>query len=609
MALKKIILIIGSLFLFFGHACAEDVDLEFTLDAGSSTIVLPAIFSPSIDLSGRGFHSELTWPQSLASREVIERWNKDIGFKGMFRLQYNLWEIGQLEKNHQLQEKLLASYESIIKMISDAGGTVVLDIFSTPQGQGKVLDKKSSPVDPKAFKRLVKDYIRRLSCEKKYNIWYEVWTAPDLDVFFLGREQEYLGLYRAVGESVRELEAEYKVHIPLGGPSSSWWFRNSEGNTVVTPEKSLIYELIKFCYHYKLPLDFISWHAYSTDPKSEKEMTAYNKTSVALLRDWLSYFNFPKDMPLIVDEWNYDSGQNILAERKDKSYIAASFMPSRLRQMYESDINFQTFFSLEDFQDNKEGVSRNVGAFWFEEADSGYIGGNKAIYNALRMLSMLGTNMYISPSKLNDEFTGIVATRSEDTLAILVYNYIDPDILRSILSRNIATLGDGERKALLEIVRSDALEKIKRKEADINSLRAPGKAKTLLKKALEANEAAQKFIELPRQLKLGIKNLKNDYLYTRYCVDPNCGLNCEFVPIEEKSISFVDGLYSEKLELKPYSLHLIILKPKPVEPKIEPAQAPVPAPVSVPEAKESVAKPENVTAVEGAQDTNTSSAK
>jgi len=596
--LKKYFLTFGALFLFFSSAFAEDVELKFTLDTASSTIALPAIFAPAMDLSGRGFHSELTWPQALAARKVVDRWGNDIGFKGMYRLQYNLWEIGQLEKNRQLQNKLLDNYKSVIKEISDSGGTVILDIFSTPQGQGKVLDKKSSPVDLKAFKSLVKNYIRHLSCVNKYNIWYEVWTAPDLDIFFLGRQQDYLGLYKAVAESVKELEAEYKIHIPLGGPSSSWWFRNLEGNTVVTPERSLIYELIKFCYHYKLPLDFISWHAYSTDPKAEKEMTTYNKTSVALLRDWLSYFNFSKELPLIVDEWNYDSGQNVLAERKDKSYIAASFIPARLRQMYEADINYQLFFSLEDFQDNTEGVSRNVGAFWLEQGDLGYIGGNKAIYNIFRMLSMLGHAMYVSPSKINDEFAGMVATRSEESFAILIYNYIDPDILRSYLSRNIATLGDGERKALIGIVKSDLLEKIKQKELDINSLRIPGRVKNLLKKSLELHEDAARFISLPRQLKLGIKGLKNDYAYTRYSVDSSCSLNCELTPIEEKNVSFSEGLYSDKITLNPYSVQLIILKPKPVEPKLSPI------PVSREEAEEAAVQAQNVTVPETVQNGN-----
>ena len=59
----------------------------------------------------------------------------------------------------------MANYENIIKKITDAGGIVILDIFGTPAGLGKALDKKSPPWDLKAFKELVKSYIRELKLQ------------------------------------------------------------------------------------------------------------------------------------------------------------------------------------------------------------------------------------------------------------------------------------------------------------------------------------------------------------------------------------------------------------------------------------------------------------
>ena len=162
-----------------------------------------------------------------------------------------------------------------------------MDIFGTPAGMGRVLDKKSSPVDLRAFKKLIKETIRELSCNKKYNIWYEVWNAPDLDDFFLGRQQEYFNLYRIVAEAVVELEQETNRNIPIGGPSVSWWFQALESNTILAPERSLVYGLIRYCYSYRLPLDFVSWHGYSSDPLAEQESTVYHKYTVALIRDWL----------------------------------------------------------------------------------------------------------------------------------------------------------------------------------------------------------------------------------------------------------------------------------------------------------------------------------
>ncbi|MFA5100955.1 MAG: hypothetical protein WC547_08750 [Candidatus Omnitrophota bacterium] len=546
--------------LWLSDCRAQEGDLEYTLDAASTVIPLPEIFRPSIDLSGRGFHSDPTWPQALAHERVRDAWQKDIGLRNVCRLQYNLWEISEVAGNRALQSKLLGNYEDTIKRVSDSGGTVILNIFSTPQGQGKVLDKKSSPVDLKAFKAVVKEFIRYYSCVKRYKVWYEVWTAPDLDDFFLGRQQEYLNLYRSIAEAVKELEGEFKMTIPVGGPSSSWWFRGVDGNTNLTPERSLVYELIKFCYHYKLPLDFISWHAYSTDPRTEKEMTSYNKTSVALMRDWLSYFNMERVL-LVVDEWNYDNGVNLSAERRDRVFVSASYIPARLKNMYEAGIDQQVFFSLEDFQYNKEGIERNIGIFWFTPDPAAYNGGAKSTYNVFKELSLLGSSMFVHAPKLGDEFVGVIPTKAQDRIALLIYNYIDPDIFRNYLSRNIALLNEGERRALLAVIKSDKLDKILRRQLDIGALPVSNRTKTMLKKAQELNDSAARFSAAGRNFKIVLKNLKEDYVVERYTVDSACNSNCELLPAGLEQSASAGGL-SISLMLNPYSVNLVVFTKK-----------------------------------------------
>ena len=572
--MKKLLAAFSIIFIFAVFAYA-DTDLEINLDAKAATINLPKIFRPSIDLSGRGFSRQNTRPQNLAADEALGAWQKDIGFNSLYRVQYNLWEIAQLAKDKEAQDKLLNNYEAVIKNISGADGIVVLNLFGTPAGLGRVLDKRSPPLDLKAFKALIKDIMRKFSCEKRYNIWYEVWNAPDLDDFFLGRRQEYLNMYRMVAESARELEAETKIHIPVGGPSVSWWFQNLDGNTIINPEKSLIYELIKYCYHYRLPLDFVSWHGYSSNPSAEKEVTIYKKKlAVSLIREWLSYFRFLKDTPLIVDEWNYDRDTNILAERQEKAYIAASFIPARLQDMYEAGINYQLYFSLEDFKGNKEGVRRNTGIFTFEETNEGYKGSPKVTYNVFKMLKKLGAYMFTP--KLDDDFAGAIATKTEDGLAVLIYNYIDTNIVNNYLSQNIAGLNNAERKFLLSVVKSDKLGKIINRQMELKSLRVPKQVSLLLKRCQELNDRAVKFKDTPRNIKLTFSKLKGNYIYQKYTIDSSCSLDCEFKPAEEKEINILDT-YQEQLAMKPYSVNLIILKEKavsqdadkPTEPKKE----------------------------------------
>jgi len=567
------------LFSWLGVCFAQSPDeLEFNLDLNSPATALPKIYKPGIDLSGRGAHRDITWPQTLAAKGTLETWQADLGFANFYRLQYNLWEIEQLAKDKVAKARLLDNYEAIIKQISDSGGVVILDLFGTPSGLGKVLDKNSAVHNLKAYKQLVKDTIRRLSCNKKYNIWYEVWNAPDLEDFFLGERSEYLNLYRIVGEAVKELRQETKIHIPLGGPSTSCWFQNVEPNNILTPERSLIYELIKYCYSYQLPLDFISWHAYSSDPVLEKQGSIYNKPFIKLVREWLSYFHFESNLPLIIDEWNFDATANIAAGRGRNAYIAASFIPARLKNMQEAGLDYQTYFCLEDFEGNKEGAIRNLGVFSFDSSErSDYKGYAKAGYNIFRMLNLLGSELL--PGSSSDEFVGIIPTKSPDYLAVLIYNYIDPQAAMNYLSRSIVDLNSAEKKAILNIVKSDRIERILSGQLSLSVLRLPARAKNILNHAIELNNLAGKLSAANRKIKISFKGAKDVYLLSRYVVDSSCSRDCAFKASDEQEVDLSQG-YSETMELSPYSVQLLVFKKKPlpaveVKPPVNTTEEPV----------------------------------
>ena len=565
---KKQLFLLFFLVFFLRGACLAQTpeELEFNIDLNAATVPLPKIYKPNIDLSGRGAHRDISWPQTLAAKDVLEKWQADLGFTGFYRIQYNLWEIQQLAKDKVAQASLLDNYEAIIKKISDSGGIVILDLFGTPSGLGRVLDKNSAPHNLKAYKELVKNTIRKLSCDKKYNIWYEVWNAPDLEDFFLGERSEYLNLYRIVGEAVKELRSETKIQIPLGGPSVSSWFANVELNNILYPERSLIYELIKYCYNYRLPLDFISWHAYSSDPKLEKQDTIYKKPFIKLIREWLSYFHFDSSLPLVIDEWNFDGRANILSERGKDSFVVASFIPAHLENMYEAGVDYQTYFSLEDFGGNKEGVSRNLGIFGFDTEHADVKGYAKASYNTLRMFNLLGNELLPNPTA--DDFVGIIATKSADYLAVLIYNYIDPQAAMNYLSRNIVYLNSAEKSSVIDIVKSDRLEKILSGGLSLSTLRLTAKAKDMFAQSIELNNLAKKFSTLNRKISISFKGAKDSYLLSQYTMDNNCTHDCEFREGDEKEVDFNQG-YVAMLELKPYSVQLLVFKKKPPVPVVE----------------------------------------
>ena len=604
--LKKLPVILFGSFLFLacllpffpGSSFAQiSEEVEFNLDLNSPVVALPKIYRTSLDLSGRGTQRDKTLPQTLASADALANWQEDLGFRNFYRIQYNLWEIQQLSGDQDAYQKLLGNYEEIIKKISDNGGTVILDLFGTPDGLGTVLDKNSAVHNLKAYKELVKNTIRRLSCDKKYNIWYEVWNSPDIGDFFIGGRPEYFALYRIVGEAVKELRQETKINIPLGGPAVSAWFRNIEPNTVLTPEHSLIYELIKYCYSYRLPLDFISWHAYSSDPQEEKQDTIYNKPFVGLIRDWLTYFKFNSNLPLLVDEWCFDGSANILAARGKNAHISASYIPARIKNMYEAGIDYQTYFCLEDFGDNESGAIRNLGIFSFDLNRPEKKGYPKVNYNAWRLIGMLGQDLFTA--KFNDDFVGAIATRSQNYFAILFYNYVDPRAAMNYISHNIVHLNSAEQKAILGIIKSDRMKKIIDGQISLSTLRLSQKTKGILSHAIELNSLAFKFSKTGRKLMVNLKGAKEVYLLTKYTIDSNCSRNCEFKPGPENEVDLTQG-YSESLEMSPYSVQLFVFKKKPVPPETaKPEEKPAEAkPVSaqVPEKpaqeKAEVSKPE-----------------
>ena len=547
-------------------------ELEYNLDLNSPVVSLPKIYRTSVDLSGRGKQQDKTLPQTLAASDALATWQADLGFRNFYRIQYNLWEIQQLVNDKDPYQKLLSNYEEIIKKISDSGGTVILDLFGTPDGLGTVLDKNSAPHNLKVYKELVKNTMRKLSCEKKYNIWYEVWNAPDIGDFFLGGRSEYFNLYRIVGEAVKELHQETKINIPLGGPSVSAWFRNIEPNNILTPERSLIYELIKYCYSYRLPLDFISWHAYSSDPAEEKQDTIYNKPFVELIREWLTYFKFNSNIPLLVDEWSFDGSANILSERGKNAHISASYIPGRLKNMYEAGIDYQTYFCLEDFGDNAVGAIRNLGIFSFDLTRPENKGYSKANYNVWRMFDLLGQDLFTA--KFSDEFVGVISTKSADYLALLIYNYIDPQAAMNYISHNIVYLNSAEQKAILSIVKSDRMKKILAGQLNLATLRLSVKTKGILSRAIELNSLANKFSTTNRKIKVSLKGVKDIYVLSKYVMDSNCSRNCEFKPSVEKDVDFNQD-YVETVEISPYSVQLLVFKKKPAPAEVKPEEKPI----------------------------------
>ncbi len=142
-------------------------------------------------------------------------------------------------------------------------------------------------------------YTRNIEWANQFNIEYwEIWNEPDLwatddDAHrekpgpWLGTTAEFFEFYET---AARHLKAAFPG-IKVGGPAIAGDV-GSSGRWAV--------RFLEFCRDRDVPLDFFSWHVYSTDPSAIAERCSE-------VRALLDRHGFTKTES-ILDEWNYVKG-------------------------------------------------------------------------------------------------------------------------------------------------------------------------------------------------------------------------------------------------------------------------------------------------------------
>jgi hypothetical protein len=260
-------------------------------------------------------------------------------------------------------------------------------------------DYQASP--PKNYERwadLVEEVVRHFNVEKGFDLYYEIWNEPNIILSWRSTEEEYLKLYRYTVLGARRADPQARV----GGPACLGWAAvmlstsqaraSGQSPSEDKLEDSIIYRLIRYCSQTplpelgldRLPLDFISWHAYGSP----------NHTfSVNTIRSWLKEFGYDPNTPLFVDEWNLyinaalkDPAARIVEGERTPAHLIHT-----LCQMAEAGVDRQCYFELIDMPPPKDARgSRWEREFWGRFGLFTRSGIVKPAYNAFRMVSELG---------------------------------------------------------------------------------------------------------------------------------------------------------------------------------------------------------------------------
>lgn len=266
----------------------------------------------------------------------------------------------------------------------------------------------SPPKDYKKWDDLMHAFAQHLV--DRYGIdevakWYfEVWNEPNID-FWSGEPKQatYFELYDHTARDLKAVNSRLRV----GGPA--------------TAAAHWIPEFLKHVAENSVPIDFVSTHGYADD--SVKDMFGTDENipmdqrvcrAVKKVHGEIAASTHPK-LPLMWTEWNVPSFDELHA--RDTTYVGAA-LADDITQC-DGLVNMMSFWTFSDvFEEGGPGKEPFAGSFGLMA-----LGGiKKPSYAGFALLHKLGDE------RLDEAAPGVLVTRRKDgTLAVAVWNLVDPD--------------------------------------------------------------------------------------------------------------------------------------------------------------------------------------
>lgn len=161
-----------------------------------------------------------------------------------------------------------------------------------------------------------------------HNIRYwEIWNEPDVGkLMWSGTFEDYVRLYASAARAIKAHDRNIKV----GGPAAAF------------PRGSFLADFVATCQREVLPLDFCSWHTYTSSPKDVVGNTRH-------VRDLLDRHGF-KQTESHLNEWNYGfDWRNEESRRRSFAVLqgpeGASFCAAVLTLLQDSPVDVANYYT------------------------------------------------------------------------------------------------------------------------------------------------------------------------------------------------------------------------------------------------------------------------
>lgn len=221
-----------------------------------------------------------------------------------------------------------------IDAIAKAGATPLLAIAFKPRALFPKVDQDAvEPEDWGEWERLIEALVRHEAERGHRGLWWEVGNEPDIGEDggcpYRFRPDSYVRYYRRTAAAVLRADPEARV----GGPA------------LANVRSPILPALLETCEAEGVPLHFVSWHIYSSDPRAIRGTIEYAKGLIA---------KRPRLSPeTVLDEWNVD----LMSPPRDPRFQPC-FVVETVWQMADAGLDLSCYYHIRDWHVSSETFSR-----------------------------------------------------------------------------------------------------------------------------------------------------------------------------------------------------------------------------------------------------------
>lgn len=270
-------------FFFFSHFAFSD-----TVDIVITTSVVAGEIKPLLGVNAGPYQvAEATTDVQVQFRDIGVSMVRTHDFYGPLDMRL-MYENDSADPSDPASYNFTDS-DTRLKMIADNGHQIYFRLGNSWDYDGTPPSNISNFIE--ASKNVIRHYTEGLWDGYTYRIPYiEIWNEPDLNKFWTGTDLQFFQFF---AQTITELKATFP-NIKIGGPGfvvASYILRDTS---------NYVESFLRYCRNLDIPLDFISWHMYSNDPKDYLEAGQFYRG----LLDEYGYTNAESH----TSEWNSETG-------------------------------------------------------------------------------------------------------------------------------------------------------------------------------------------------------------------------------------------------------------------------------------------------------------